>query len=286
MGMLHDCTPENPYITLRATHSMYLNDTSEYKFGWEICKKALIDVEDELEIKEESRLSNKYFCKERLKDKETMDYVYSTIPHTIDWGMPYLISLSKNRDCLPMWNTYANGGQGIALGFNKSKLRLCRGFEIKDCCYAGITGTVIYGDSEFNKRYERIKEFWRLQYDNRMEIEDSNLSELISNTIPLALRDYILYIKHNAYSYEREVRCVVTRDRENKLNDSIKYRSNNKLIIPYVERKIDIKLLEQIVIGPCADKERMKASMLMFLKDKIKDYDRIDIEDSDIPFRG
>lgn len=33
MGMLHDCTPENPYITLRATHSMYLNDTSEYKFG-------------------------------------------------------------------------------------------------------------------------------------------------------------------------------------------------------------------------------------------------------------
>lgn len=280
MGMLHDCTPENPYITLRATHSMYLNDTSEYKFGWEICKKALVDVENELEVKEECRLSNKYFCEERLKDKETMDYVYSTIPHTIDLGMPYLISLSKNRDCLPMWNTYANGGQGIALGFNKSKLQLRGGFEIKDCCYANVT------DTEFVERYKRIMNHWRSRYKNRERIENSNLAELISGTDHLALRDNLLFIKHNAYSYESEIRCVVTRDRENELNDSIKYRSNNKLIIPYIERKIDVNILEQIVIGPCADKERMKASLLMFIKDKIKDYDRIDIEDSDIPFRG
>ena len=280
MGMLHDCTPENPYITLRATHSMYLNDTSEYKFGWEICKKALVDVENELEVKEECRLSNKYFCEERLKDKETMDYVYSTIPHTIDLGMPYLISLSKNRDCLPMWNTYANGGQGIALGFNKSKLQLRGGFEIKDCCYANVT------DTEFVERYKRIMNHWRSRYKNRERIENSNLSELISDTGHLALRDNLLYIKHNAYSYEEEVRCVITRDRKDELNNIIKYRSNHKLIIPYIERKIDVNILEQIVIGPCADKERMKASLLMFLKDKIKDYDRIDIEDSDIPFRG
>ena len=58
------------------------------------------------------------------------------------------------------------------------------------------------------------------------------------------------------------------------------------MIVPYIERQIDIKCLEQIIIGPCADKERFKASLTSYLYDKIEHLDRIKIIESDIPYRG
>ena len=50
LGMLKECSKDNPYITMWATHSMFLNDPSEYKCGKDVCKRALLEVEDELEI--------------------------------------------------------------------------------------------------------------------------------------------------------------------------------------------------------------------------------------------
>lgn len=39
VSMLNEYTPENPYLTFFATHISFMNDSSEYQYGREICLK-------------------------------------------------------------------------------------------------------------------------------------------------------------------------------------------------------------------------------------------------------
>lgn len=282
MGIFSKCTKENPEITMRATHSMYLNDPSEYKLGKSICRKLLLEVEDDLSISENERLSNKIYSPEEIRRQESMDYIYSTIPSTMDWGQPYLFSLSKNRDSLPMWTTYAKNGQGLALGFDGYKLQYYQDLKIVECCYNVIT------DQEYKTRCDRIKDRWRSLYDGWENRKSVNLEELICNTYPTILREELLYIKHYGYKYENEVRCIALRDKSKEHEDVIHYRNSNNLIIPYIERHINVNCLKRIVIGPCADKEKVRASLIMFLNDKIENLSNknLRIDYSDIPYIG
>ena len=284
MGIFSKCTKENPNVTMRATHSMYLNDPSEYKLGREICKKILLEVEAELEIPEHKRLSKAIYSPERVQHREFADYIFSTIPDTLDWGMPYLFSLSKNKDCLPMWTTYAKNGQGLALGFDMDKLRIEHtNLKIENCCYDVVT------DTNFMIRRNKIKERCRSLYENRKDDEDNENDVLIEFKYGMwysIFRDELLYIKHHGYDYEREVRCVAVKDKRNDSEDVILFRNSSNMIIPYVERHIDVNCLKRIVIGPCADKEKMRSSLIMFLKDKIENISSLDIVNSKIPYVG
>lgn len=276
LGMLKECSKDNPYITMWATHSMFLNDPSEYKCGKDVCKRALLEVEDELEIDKNKRISKSLYNDKEVESNELSDFIYSTIPETIEWGVPYIISLSRSRDSLPMWNTYAHKGQGIALGFDKYSLQMENGIEITNCCYDDIE------DNEFVQLYTKIKERLRKLYDNRDKVDEAH----IYANYDLMLRDYYLAIKHKGYKYERETRCFATQKKNEDSKDVILYRNSNNMITPYIERKINISCLKEIFIGPCANKDRMKYSLIMLLKDKIKDLERIDIKYSDIPYLG
>lgn len=280
LGMLKDCSKDNPYITMWATHSMFLNDPTEYKCGKDVCKRALLEVEDELEIDENKRISKSLYNDKKIKSNELSDFIYSTIPEKIEWGFPYIISLSRSRDSLPMWNTYAHKGQGIALGFNKYSLQKESDIDIKDCCYDDIS------DKKFVQLYTEIKEQFRKLYGNWDNVVETNLQELIYASNDLKLRDYYLVIKHKGYKYERETRCFATKKKNEESKDVILYRNSNNMIVPYIERKINISCLNEIFIGPCANKDRMKYSLTMLLKDKVKDLERINIESSDIPYLG
>lgn len=118
------------------------------------------------------------------------------------------------------------------------------------------------------------------------KIENTKLKELIFDTYHFVFRNEFPYIKHHGYDYEREVRCVAVKDKRNDREDVILYRNSNNMIIPYVERHIDVNCLKQIVIGPCADKEKMRASLMMFLKGKIENISSLDIVNSKIPYAG
>ena len=275
MGIFGNCTKANQKITMWATHSMYLNDPTEFKLGGEICREALSGVEKELDIPFRERLSNKIYSSEEMHHQDVMAQVYSTIPDKIHWGMPYVISLSQNRDNLPMWNTYGRNGQGIALGFNEYRLLQTEGLEIKKCCYNTFL------DEEYKALYLRIRDRWQSLYKNRDEIEQSNVCDLVYDSVRLTFRDEMPFIKHYGYQYENEVRCIAKPCQ----NTKIEYRSANNMIIPYIGRQIDIQCLEQIIIGPCADKERVKASLISYLYDKVKNLDRIKIIESEMQYR-
>lgn len=286
MGIFSKCTKENPEITMRATHSMYLNDPTEYKFGRSICKKLLLEVEDELGISEDARLSNRIYSPKEIRNQESMDYIYSTMPSMMNWGQPYLFSLSKNSDSLPMWTTYAKNGQGLALGFNRFDLQYYNNLKIGECCYNAIT------DQEYTVRCNRIKDRWRSLYNDWEDIESSKMSDLILDTYQIIFREEFPYIKHCGYNYEREVRCVAIQDKSKDNEDVILYRNSNNLIIPYIERHIKVNCLKRIVVGPCADKEKVRASLIMFLEDKIENLlvmlndKKFHIDNSDIPYIG
>lgn len=286
MGVFSKCTKDNPEITMRATHSMYLNDPSEYKFGRSICKQLLLEVEEELGISEQKRLSNQIYSLENIRGQESMDYAYSTIPSMIAWGQPYLFSLSKNADSLPMWTTYAKNGQGLALGFDESDLQCHNDLKIEECCYNVMT------DQKYMERCNRIKERWRSLYNDWEDIESSTISDLILDTYQIILREEFPYIKHHGYNYEHEVRCIAVKDNSKDYEDVILYRNSNNLIIPYIERHIKVDCLKRIVVGPCADTEKVRASLLMFLKDKIENLvemlndQNLRIDYSGIPYVG
>lgn len=87
------------------------------------------------------------------------------------------------------------------------------------------------------------------------------------------------YIKHESYKYEQEVRCKAIKSSE------IKFRESNGLIIPYTELRIPIDAIEEIIIGPTQDVERMKLAIEMLLKTN-GIYRDIKIKESKIPYRG
>ena len=121
LGMFKNCSKENPYITMWATHSLYLNDPTEYEYGKEKCYEILPILEEKMGIPAESRISTMrdLYITEMSKLR---DSISSTHPSSIQYGTPYLISFSKSEDSLPMWSNYAQNGNGIAIGFNPEKL--------------------------------------------------------------------------------------------------------------------------------------------------------------------
>ena len=70
-GMLKDYSMNNPYLTMWATHSAFMNDSSEYEYGKEMCMKVLKLYEERTKIPQERSIFN--FGKECIEDFLTKD---------------------------------------------------------------------------------------------------------------------------------------------------------------------------------------------------------------------
>lgn len=272
MGMMQNCTSEHRYLTMWATHAMYLNDPTEYQYGKNVCRKLLQDVEAELNILEDERLSKQMYSETMQGYFDTLDRGFSQQPSAISHGTPYIISFSRNRDSLPMWNTYAQRGNGIAIGFDERILKLDnRHISLKQCYY----------DVE-DKDYTKVKTAIRMSYHMLKEESQNDPTIAYVRKIDLMLSLYTevaAYIKHQGYKDEKEIRCRINK------SEDILYRESNGLIIPYVETLIPFERVNEIIIGPTIDQERLKHSLHMLLWTKMQNHN-IDVISSAIPYRG
>ena len=150
LGMLSECSAKDNCITIWATHASYLNDTTEYKYGKKVCLDTIKEIEDELKIPECKKISKIYYNDDLNNGIELSDFFSSVCPSTRG-GIPYIISLSRSNDALPMWNTYTKKGNGIAIGFDEDLLcenscafgekmqfalpMLEEKYEIRECIY-------------------------------------------------------------------------------------------------------------------------------------------------------
>ena len=275
IGMLSECTMENhKNLKMWATHAEFLNDPSEYEYGKTASQKILQEVETILNIPEEDRLSSTMYEDSKKQYFVECERGITRFTDSLYMAPPFVISFSKNRDLLPMWTLYGKNGSGIAIGFNRELLeKNNNNFAVKDCFY-GIDVT------DYTALINLIK-YWYEMMLQKINGATHVYTRVCQIELIMSINTHVsAYIKHESYRYEQEVRY-----RPYRVDDSIKFRESNGLIVPYVEVNLPVDSIEEIVIGPTLDAERMKLSIELLLKTK-GIYNDIEIKESDIPYRG
>lgn len=285
LGMLNNYSNENPNLTMWATHYMYMNDPSEYEFGKEIITSQIDIIESELGIPDEYRI--KKFVEREDYRKELNKYCRTAEGQAL---CPYIISFSRSRDSLHMWDMYASKGNGLAIVFDE--LKFSESIISREQKYQTNLKDCVYHDeevSELSHLKQNIKELYlELEKDRPLALaidsaKDGKLSPLYSRVhyFYMLISGFLgIRIKDNAYNLENEVRISL-----NKLDYKILFRTRNGIIIPYIEYPIHFSCVENIIVGPTADFNRVNESILILLNSKGIEWDSDRILKSKIPYR-
>lgn len=211
-------------VCMRATHARFLNDPEEIKRG----------IDFLVEVSEKSSQANE--LSSLLKSH----------------GNLFLISFTQEKDSLPMWNTYANKSNGIAIGFER----------LKSLSFADLVLKCWYDIGE--------------------------LTELIDHYLQLGKEkvDPILYTiclpqiyKNKAYEYEKEIRLI------GEFKElPTKFREKNGYIIPYKEVFFAKEQIKSITLGPCQNMDNAEYSLRQFLNSR--GFEHVEIKRSEIPYRN
>ena len=265
LGMLKNYSADNPNLTMWATHYMYMNDPKEYIYGQELCLNIIDEIEEELGINENDRIK-------KIVNSDHYQSAFKHISRQITAHIPYLISLSQAEDSLHMWNMYAVNGNGIAIGFNDGKLR--EYFNLKNCIY--------YRDKEYDKNlYDEIKKEISEHYTN-FNNKNKGKTRIQQAAFISTLICFVfgIRIKHIAYAIEQEVRITPL------AVDQVMFRDKNGVIIPYIETSLPFDCIENILVGPTADFNRVQESILLLLHKKGIKWEEEKIIKSQVPYRG
>lgn len=266
LGMMKKYTQDNPNLTMWATHYMFMNDPKEYINGESICLDIIDSIETEMGVEPQNRI------KTLVSSDEYKEVKRSTMlkNHNMDINAPYIISLSLVNDSLHMWNMYAANGNGLTINFTSDRLGNLQQPYV--CEY-------YHGNNplKWNEFRKRIKDEYLI-----LSQENSKFNELE--------RAHIIYciisayfgpkIKDRAYELEHEVRLI-----PHKNNKEVLFREKNGLIIPYIEASIPFDCVENITVGPTADFERVRESVLILLNSKGIHWDYDKIIKSQVPYR-
>lgn len=200
---------QNGNIILRAYDAKTMNDPTDTQY--------LLDM---------LRNSYEFFCKKTYNS--------------------YIVSFSKLKDSLYMWNSYGDKGNGIAIGINKQKL-----FE---------------ASSNIEQKFHILCKLLPCHYWNGADI-NNNLQKMFGNSgdnLSDSDKKYISYlsclIKDPDYISECEERIAVLDDNQYYTPFNIIKQDNVK---NFIEISIPVSAIDTIVTGPCMDdNNRMKVSNL------------------------
>ena len=225
-------------IKLRCSHYDYLNDPNEMHIGELFTHKIL----------QEADIHN-----------------FSTIKKDV-----FILSLSKEKDSLPMWNMYGKGGKGVMLEFRTSVMSE-HFLNLESCLYCNKRGELVGND--IAARFNRIVNF--LIEAHKPSFPPKIMSQMVGE---MQLDAINCIVKSADFKHEREVRAVF--DLKNK--SSIEFYLKNNIVVPYITIELPKNSIRRIWIGPTQDKNRTRKSLDMFLKSL--GYD-IDVVESEIEYR-
>ena len=265
------------YLKFWASSIYAMNDPSEFIYGYNLLTKDILPlIEKELRIKDDRlKLSQLWRQIEGIHDtkewdNKLIDAIYES------HQSPFIISFSKRKDFLPLWNTYSDRGKGVCLCFddyewtNKhDNIEFLHKLHTTDISYGKID------ESVFNVVKKLYSDYYR-QYKD-MPHSEQRVNKMILYLASLAVVASP-YHKHKAYEYEEESRLIEFKKDEHE----VKYRCNDRgRIIPYIEVPIKLEHLQKIIVGPSAD----SASITRELKAQLSSYGITDIVPSQIPYR-
>lgn len=222
--------------TIRLGNPLFMNDSAEIIWLLELLKNYVAKNKN---------------CPEILKKWSLIKQMINKLLQKID--LPFIFCLSKGNDVLSQWRSYADDGKGVAIGIDVNRL-LKLDTEL-------LTGKdIIYDDKEQMKLLEQKKLDDSLDdfiEELEMVLPGENETEIYSKVRKVA--SYILneaiICKNPAFEEEREFRilCSPSKVSEKSMVSEIKFRSNNKQILPYREIYFDgyaHEIIQNITIGP------------------------------------
>lgn len=239
-------------------------------------------------------------CNQLLKEGEISDNFYQAISHIKPSSKQlflnktnkniisahqekcsrFICSFSKEQDSLPMWNYYSksNARSGYNIGFfNGEIIDSKRDYTGS---YVYHTYRVIYDDStKFDIIRKRIKELGDL-------VHTKEELEIVADEISYFLLEWAITFKCSDFAYENEVRLLVDVPLS-EAEKQVKYRTNNGLIVPYIEVCFPHDILSYVKIGPLSclpdDNELQRKIVKEMLSSR--GYRNIDVSSSKVPIR-
>lgn len=273
LGMLKDYSVENPNLTMWATHHMYMNDPIEYIYGRNICLDIIDEIENDLNINENNKIKRIVITKEYQDALRIM--LRTPEVHSL---CPYITSFSYAEDSLHMWNMYATNGNGLAIKFNTDKLVLSR-LLLKDCVY--LPNQDIEVQTQLKQEIKKL--YLELSADRQYETTFSSIHPLLTKEhyiFTLICLHFGVRIKNSAYNMEVESRkTIISKGR------TVLFRERNGIIIPYLEDLIPFDCVDGIIVGPTADFNRVRESILLLMNNRGIIWDEDKILKSNVPYR-
>lgn len=270
------------FLIFWATSIYAMNDPLDFLQGYKLLKDSVIpDIEREINITDKTlRLS--YIWKKvigKLPSREDKDYM---IRHIYDnHKNPFIISFSKKKDFLPMWNAYSDRGRGVCLCFNNME------YVIKTNDRANIDVELLYKlhamdvsygeiDDDLKNVATRLYKKYYLKYKDISDLQQR--TQIMLNYLVALIVSFSAYLKNEAYQYEQEVRLVKFKKDEKDVHYRI---GKNGQLKPYIEVKVNLRYLEKIIVGPCTDSE----FVIRELKNQLRHYGIKEVTPSNVPYR-
>lgn len=251
---------------IRHTNINCLNDKSEYRYTYDLIKKEILA---DTEISAKLIANNLYdFIKARCENSID-DNLYKIENEIYNKRTYYISCFSLNEDSLPMWNYYTSNGTslGYCIDIYLEDFKINKDSILAPVCYDKQTQIAIL---------KEIFNTYIYPYDENKDMKE-DYNNLFEN-----IRICSLFFKHPKYSYEGEIRNIVT-ERSDKGCDIVKFKERNGTIIPYIECGIDLDIIKSIMIAPNYDKEYNKYCVHNLVRENGRFG--LDIFNSDIPSR-
>lgn len=243
-------------FVLRATHWQFFNDPLEYQFFYQ---ELLNFFDNDPKLR-------------KYKDK----FVNTIGVASYFSGVPYIISLSKCADNLDMWRSYSKNGVGVAIGLSAKKIvNISADLNLKQKFNEIKLYNCHYLDDE--QIYYIIQKEYQEYLRNILAME-----KIPGNGFDPLIKAFTFY-KHPCYINERETRIVIFY--HNTRQSDTKFRVSNGINIPYMEVEFPLSAINEIVIGPCANKEQNENSIRMQLDYTTRFAKDIQIKFSELPYR-
>ena len=109
--------PEERTLTFWGSSIYSMNDPQEFIYGYKLLQNTILpDIEKELGIRDKelklskivSSLNNDY----EKANSILLAHIYK------EHKVPFIVSFTRKKDFLPMWNMYSNNSTGVCLCFN------------------------------------------------------------------------------------------------------------------------------------------------------------------------
>ncbi|CDE92383.1 MULTISPECIES: DUF2971 domain-containing protein [Acidaminococcus] len=260
----HYCSTSGFFNILRnqclwLTEASFTNDAWENRMLDPIFEQALEDLAEEGEVR-----------RDQLDTARDLYYHHSAC-------FIYLGCFSEAGDILPQWRSYADDGQGFAIGFSSREMDFdCSTVHLNaDFANKYYLKKVIYMKEGYAEHFLPLARNWiRMRLNRGKHLNEREIRRAIADDAAFSSLRY--YCKDASFASEKELRAlwlpVLLKDEEGnmaagnrKAYRQIHFRPEASRLVPYTEMPFAKSAVREVVLGPKNDMKDHPDILKMFL---------------------